>query len=55
MGRRGRGAAAEKNCISRFEGILDELSTSGKIRNLTRSMPKRIKACIEAEGGPTDY
>ena len=28
---------------------------SGKITKLARSMPDRIEACIEAEGGAADY
>jgi hypothetical protein len=46
---------AEEKCVKRFEEILAGLATSGKIRKLARSMPDRIKACIAAEGGATDY
>ena len=46
---------AEEKCVKRFEEILAGLATSGKIKKLARSMPDRIKACIAAEGGATDY
>ncbi len=49
------GKDKEQKCIDRFENILADLSASGKIKKLARSMPKRIAECLENDGGATDY
>ena len=34
---------------------LDEAVTAGEIRSLVESMPRRLRAVLDADGGPINY
>ena len=38
-----------------FEEVVTKLVEAGFVEELAHSMPRRIAACIENEGGPTKY
>ena len=46
----GKGGTCE-----RFEECARGLGGTGVVRKLVNSMPRRVQACIESEGGPTPY
>jgi hypothetical protein len=57
MKRRVMGSGQAQNLDELWAKIKDvwEGYTVEEIRNFTRSMPKRMKACIQINGGPTKY
>ena len=41
--------------MARFRKVLDEAVSKGEIRKLVESMPERLQAVLDADGGPANY
>ena len=48
-------ASSKGETCERFEEYVRGLEGTGVVRKLVNSMPRRMQACIESEGGPTPY
>jgi hypothetical protein len=48
-------AKTVEETVDRFHSICTEEEASGAVLDLARSMPRRLKKCIAAKGGPIKY
>ena len=49
------GTGRVEKSITRFRNLLSAEVAKGTLKTLARSMPRRLKAVIDAKGGPTRY